>query len=71
MHGCQPSREVMHMQDEHELFLRKLANYYIAMRYPEEVANLATQVTKELAGDYLLSTKEMLKWLDSLLKQRR
>lgn len=59
------------LREEQELFLRKLANYYIATRYPEEVANLATQVTKELARDYLLSTKEILKWLDSLLKQRR
>lgn len=56
------------ISDERELFLRKLTNYYIPTRYPEEVADLMTQVNRQLAERYLISTKETLEWLDRLIK---
>ena len=58
----------LELSEEQELFLRRLCNYYIECRYPEEVQDLARQAHHELARDYLKQTKELLKWLDLLLK---
>jgi HEPN domain-containing protein len=54
-----------------EAFLRRLTNYYIGTRYPEEVSDLARDVDKVLARTYLDETKEMLRWLDHSKRQPR
>ncbi|MFH0800728.1 MAG: HEPN domain-containing protein [Pseudomonadota bacterium] len=51
-----------------ETFLRRLTNYYIGTRYPEEVSELAKQVDKTLAKEYFERTKEIIKWLGGLRK---
>lgn len=56
------------LDEEQELFLRRLTNYYIETRYPEEVDELAQKTSAALAAGYLGKTKEAVTWLDSLLK---
>lgn len=56
------------LEEERELFLRRLNNYYIGTRYPEEVNALARELTSTLAKKYLNDTKECLTWLDALMK---
>jgi HEPN domain-containing protein len=56
------------LTEEQELFLRHLCNYYIECRYPEEMQELARQASRKLADTYLNKTKEILKWLNLLLK---
>ncbi len=51
-----------------ETFLRRLTNYYIGTRYPEEVTELAKEVDGPLAKEYFDRTKEAIKWLDGLKK---
>lgn len=50
------------------LFLRKLTNYYIETRYPEEMQELSKKVTKTLSSRYLLETQEVIRCLDQPLK---
>jgi len=47
-------------------FLRELSAYYIQSRYPEEIANLASQVKKQEAKLVLDQTQEVLQWLNSM-----
>ena len=56
------------LNDDQSQFLRRMTNYYIGTRYPEEVNRLATGITNQLAKDNFNRTKEMVKWLDNLLK---
>ena len=56
------------LDEEREAFLRRLTNYYIGTRYPEEVSELARGVDKTLARKYLDATKEMLQWCDNRQK---
>ncbi len=56
------------MNPEQKLFLRKLTNYYIETRYPEEMKELSKASNKELAAGYLKQTKEALGCVDLLLK---
>lgn len=58
----------LELNEERELLLRKLTNYYIETRYPEEVNTLVTDATRKLAEHYLAQTGEVLGWLDSLMK---
>ena len=58
----------LELTEEREFFLRKLTNYYIATRYPEEVDEIAARVDGELAQRYLALTREAIIWLDSLVK---
>jgi len=51
-----------------KLFLRKLNNYYIETRYPEEVRELSDKVTKDLSLRYLQDAKEVIKCIDRLLR---
>lgn len=51
-----------------QLFLRKLAAYYIETRYPEEEKELSKKVTRALAGVYLKNSVEVIKCIDQLLK---
>lgn len=51
-----------------KLFLRKLNNYYIETRYPEETREISKKVTRTLSKLYLTETEEMIKCLDRQLK---
>lgn len=51
-----------------ETFLRRVTNYYIGTRYPEEVNELAKHVDGSLAKKYFDYTKGVVKWLDNLKK---
>jgi len=51
-----------------KLFLRKLNNYYIETRYPEEVRELSEKVTKDLSLRYLKDATEVIKCIDRLLR---
>lgn len=56
------------LKESQELFLRRLNNYYIETRYPEEIQSLARAVDRRVAHEYLNTSKEFAKWLDGLLK---
>lgn len=56
------------IDDKKESFLRRITNYYIGTRYPEEVSRLTSEVSKQLAMDYFQQTKETVKWLEGFLK---
>lgn len=57
----------INLDSEQKFFLRKLTNYYIETRYPEEMEELSRKVTKELSAQYLGQTKEVIKCIDQLL----
>lgn len=58
----------INLEGSQRLFLRKLTNYYIETRYPEEMAELGRRVTSELSVRYLKETIRILECLDQLLK---
>jgi len=49
-------------------FLGELSAYYIQSRYPEDIRGLASTVTREMAGETLASTEEMISWLLSMIE---
>jgi len=56
------------LDEDREAFMRRLTNYYIGTRYPEEVSELARGADKTLAKTYFEKTKEIVRWCDTLLK---
>jgi HEPN domain-containing protein len=54
------------IDDKQTQFLRELAAYYIPTRYPEEVADLASEVKREQAQHVLTQSKEFTQWLRSI-----
>lgn len=58
----------MKLEGPWRLFLRKLTNYYIETRYPEEMAELGRRVTSELSARYLKQTIRIIECLDQPLK---
>ncbi|MFH0790421.1 MAG: hypothetical protein V2A64_02200 [Candidatus Omnitrophota bacterium] len=52
---------------EQKIFLRKLTNYYIETRYPEETEELSRRLTEKLSGQYLKQTNETIKCIDQQL----
>ncbi len=59
-----------HVSEEQELFLRRLGQYYIETRYPDEMRALVRDVEKPLAEKYLKRSQEVISWLDRLLKSK-
>ena len=47
--------------------LSRLSFYYLETRYPEQIADMANNINKEIAGDYLTRSQELLKWLRNKL----
>lgn len=47
-------------------FLRELSAYYIQTRYPEEIADLSSQIKKSAAQEILIKTEEVILWLLSM-----
>jgi HEPN domain-containing protein len=60
----------LHPSQQQDLFLRRLAQYYIESRYPDEMQLLQETADRKLAAQYLEETGEVTKWLDHLLTQR-
>ena len=56
------------LDEDREAFMRRLTNYYIGTRYPEEVSELARGADNTLAKTYFEKTKEIVRWCDTLLK---
>lgn len=40
-----------------------LSQYYLNARYKEDIEELSSQITAEIANDYLIYTKEKIQWL--------
>ena len=49
-------------------WLRRLTNYYIRSRYPEESRKLSAGATNDLATEALRETEALMQWLSSLTK---
>lgn len=49
-------------------WLRRLTNYYIRSRYPEESRKLSTGATNDLATEALRETEALMQWLSPLTK---
>jgi len=47
--------------------LSRLSFYYLETRYPEQLSNISIDINKETAGDYLVQSQELLKWLKNNL----
>lgn len=56
------------LSSEQEFFLRRLGQYYIETRYPEELWELAKRAGRDLAESYLTKTQEAIAWFDQTLK---
>ena len=56
------------LNNEQELFLRKLSNFYIETRYPEEMHEINKKVNAKLAAKYLKDAEELIKCLNQQLK---
>jgi HEPN domain-containing protein len=52
--------------DEQADLLRELSAYYFQTRYPEEVAEVGSQVKEQQAQRVLRQTQEMAQWLSSM-----
>lgn len=57
------------LTDQYDLFLRRITNYYIGTRYPEEVNRLAHEVNEAVAREYFKTTNEVIVWFGQLQKQ--
>ncbi|MBX3730130.1 MAG: HEPN domain-containing protein [Candidatus Sumerlaeia bacterium] len=57
------------VDEEQEMFLRELSNYYIETRYPEDIASLAGRIEREQSAQVLTRTEELLVWLSLILKR--
>lgn len=47
-------------------FLRELSAYYIQTRYPEEIADMSSEVKEGIAREILIKTEEVVLWLSSM-----
>jgi HEPN domain-containing protein len=47
-------------------FIRELSAYYIQARYPDEIENLSSQVSRQMAEEMLDKTEEVIQWLSSI-----
>ena len=56
------------LEPNRKQFLGDLTGFYIQPRYPEEIESLGTGILPETAGEVLGKTREMVKWLSSMLK---
>jgi HEPN domain-containing protein len=61
----------VNLSQEHSDFIGKINNASIPTRYPEDLAKAITAFPKQVAENYLATTKEVLEWLkqDSKLKK--
>jgi HEPN domain-containing protein len=49
-------------------FLRELSTWYVQSRYPEEISDIAEQISYEKAYDIFKKTEEVIQWLSSMLQ---
>jgi HEPN domain-containing protein len=57
----------LQVSEEQMEFLRELSAYYIQTRYPEEIADLGSQVKREQAKRVLDESEGFIKWLNSMV----
>lgn len=55
------------LKEEQADFLRELSTHYIQSRYPEEIADISSQVSAQLAQQVVEKTEEVVQWLTSML----
>jgi HEPN domain-containing protein len=55
----------INLPEAHEAIVAQLNTMSTATRYPEDVAALSAEVTRQVAQAYLTRTKELLSWLRS------
>lgn len=58
------------LTDQYDSFLRRITNYYIGTRYPEEVARLAQEVNQSVAKEYFEKTQEVISWFEQMQMQK-
>jgi HEPN domain-containing protein len=51
------------LPEAHEAIAARLNSMSVATRYPEDVAVLSAEITRQVAQAYLTQTKELLVWL--------
>jgi HEPN domain-containing protein len=51
------------LPEAHEAIVARLNSMNTATRYPEDIAGLAAEITRQVAQAYLTQTKELLAWL--------
>lgn len=56
---------LMIAEEQADLF-RELSAYYFQTRYPEEIAEVGSQVNEQQAQRVLTRTQEMVEWLSSM-----
>ena len=60
-------RAQVSLNEERADFLRELSAHYIQSRYPEEIADIASQVSIQQAQQVVEKTEEVVRWLQSML----
>lgn len=55
------------LKEEQADFLRELSTHYIQSRYPEEIADISSQVSAQRAQQVVEKTEEVVQWLTSML----
>src|SRR6266511_2994375 len=53
----------INLPEVHKDIVAKLNTMSIATRYPDDIAALSAEVTRKVARDYLMKTKEFIQWL--------
>jgi len=48
-------------------FMRALSGYYIQTRYPDEIAALSRDLSRQMAQEVLNETEAMVQWLSSMI----
>ena len=49
-------------------FLRELSTWYVQSRYPEEISDIAEQISYEKAHEIFKKTEVIIQWLSSMLQ---
>lgn len=55
------------LTEKQELLFRGLTTYYVQSRYPQTIASLALNVSKEDSRATLSDTEEIIQWLRSMI----
>jgi HEPN domain-containing protein len=54
----------INLPEAHKDIVPKLNTMSIATRYPEDIAALSAEMTRKVAREYLMKSKELLQWLN-------
>jgi len=56
------------LSEEQKDFLRELSSYYIQSRYPDEIENIDSNISVDLAEKVLQRTEKLIQWLQLTLQ---